>query len=162
MLVASYAGGALAAGLAGGVTATRLGARRAVLVGLALMAFASVGFAFASGFWSLFAARLLQGTASGFTWAGAFAWLLAVVPRERRGQMIGTAMGSATFGAMFGPVVGAAAALAGRDVVFTAFAGSSSSSASGRCGSTTPRRSSRRSRRSSVRCATQRSSAASG
>ncbi len=125
VLVASYAGGALAAGLAGGVTATRLGARRAVLVGLALMAFASVGFAFASGFWSLFAARLLQGTASGFTWAGAFAWLLAVVPRERRGQMIGTAMGSATFGAMFGPVVGAAAALAGRDVVFTALAGSS-------------------------------------
>ncbi len=125
VLVASYAAGALAAGLAGGVTATRLGAQRAVLIGLTLMAFASVGFAFASGFWSLFAARLLQGAASGFTWAGAFAWLLAVVPRERRGQMIGTAMGSATFGAMFGPVVGAAAALAGRDVVFTVLAGSS-------------------------------------
>jgi MFS family permease len=60
---------------------------------------------------------------SGFTWAGAFAWLLAAAPRERRGQLIGTAMGAAVFGALFGPVVGAAAALIGRDVVFTALAG---------------------------------------
>ncbi|MGH2998043.1 MAG: MFS transporter, partial [Gaiellaceae bacterium] len=125
VLVASYAVGALIAGLAGGVAATRLGARRAVLIGLTLMSVASVGFAFAGDFWSLFAARLLQGLASGFTWAGAFAWLLAVVPRERRGEMMGTAMGSATFGAMFGPVVGAAAALAGRDVVFSVLAASS-------------------------------------
>src|SRR5205807_2133945 len=97
------------AGLGGGVAATRLGARRAVLIGLTLVGLASLGFAFAGGFWSLFAARLLQGGGSGFTWAGAFAWLLAAVPRERRGQMMGTAMGSATFGALFGPVVGAAA-----------------------------------------------------
>ncbi|HEX8714249.1 MAG TPA: MFS transporter, partial [Solirubrobacteraceae bacterium] len=125
VLVASYATGALVAGLVGGVTATRLGPRRAVLIGLTLMSVASVGFAFAGDFWSLFGARLVQGLASGFTWAGAFAWLLAVVPRERRGEMMGTAMGSATFGAMFGPVVGAAAALAGRDVVFSVLAGSS-------------------------------------
>jgi MFS family permease len=125
VLVASYATGALAAGIAGGITATRLGPRRAVLIGLMLMAFASVGFAFAGDFWSLFTARLIQGLASGFTWSGAFAWLLAIVPRERRGQMMGTAMGSATFGAMFGPVVGAAAALAGRDVVFSVLAASS-------------------------------------
>ena len=125
VLVASYATGALVAGLIGGVTATRLGPRRAVLIGLTLMSLASVGFAFAGDFWSLFGARLVQGLASGFTWAGAFAWLLAVVPRERRGEMMGTAMGSATFGAMFGPVVGAAAALAGRDVVFSVLAGSS-------------------------------------
>jgi MFS family permease len=125
VLVAAYAGGALVAGLAGGITATRLGARRAVLIGLTLVGLASLGFAFAGNFWSLFAARLLQGGGSGFTWAGAFAWLLAAVPRERRGQMMGTAMGSATFGAMFGPVVGAAAALAGRDVVFSVLAATS-------------------------------------
>lgn len=125
VLVASYATGALVAGLVGGVAATRLGPRRAVLIGLTLMSVASVGFAFAGDFWSLFGARLVQGLASGFTWAGAFAWLLAVVPRERRGEMMGTAMGSATFGAMFGPVVGAAAALAGRSVVFSVLAGSS-------------------------------------
>jgi MFS family permease len=123
VLVAAYATGALVGGLPGGVAAVRLGARRAVLVGLTGMGLASVGFALAGGFWTLFAARLLQGIGSGFTWAGAFAWLLAAAPRERRGELIGAAMGSATFGALFGPVVGAAAALAGRSVVFCALAG---------------------------------------
>jgi MFS family permease len=123
VLVAAYAAGALVGGLPGGAAAARLGPQRAVLVGLTLMGLASLGFAFVHGFWPLFAARFLQGAGSGFTWAGAFAWLLAAAPRERRGEMIGTAMGAAVFGALFGPVVGAAAALLGRDVVFTALAG---------------------------------------
>jgi MFS family permease len=123
VLVAAYAAGALVGGLPGGAAAARLGPQRAVLVGLTLMGLASLGFAFVHGFWPLFAARFLQGAGSAFTWAGAFAWLLAAAPRERRGEMIGTAMGAAVFGALFGPVVGAAAALLGRDVVFTALAG---------------------------------------
>ena len=123
VLVAAYAAGALVGGLPGGAAAARLGAQRAVLVGLTLMGLASLGFAFVHGFWPLFAARFLQGAGSAFTWAGAFAWLLAAAPRDRRGEMIGTAMGAAVFGALFGPVVGAAAALVGRDVVFTALAG---------------------------------------
>src|SRR5436305_1341874 len=94
-LVAAYAGGALLGGLPGGVATARLGARRAVLVGLTLMGLASLGFAFAHGFWPLAAARLLQGAASGFTWAGSFAWLLAAAPRARRGELIGTALGVA-------------------------------------------------------------------
>ena len=123
VLVAAYAAGALVGGLPGGAAAARLGARRAVLVGLALMGLASLGFAFAHGFWPLAGARFLQGVGSGFTWAGAFAWLVAAAPGERRGELIGTAMGAAVFGALLGPVVGAAAALLGRDVVFTALAG---------------------------------------
>lgn len=122
ILVAAYAAGALIGGLPGGVAAVRIGARRAVLVGLTAMGLASLGFAFAGGFWGLFASRLLQGVGSGFTWAGAFAWLLAAAPRGRRGELIGTAMGAAVFGALFGPVVGAAAALAGRGIVFAALA----------------------------------------
>ena len=122
-LVAAYAAGALIGGLPGGFAATRLGPRRAVLVGLAGMGLASVGFAFAQSFWALFAARLLQGGGSAFTWAGALAWLIAAAPRERRGELLGSAMGAAVFGAMFGPVVGAAAALAGRAVIFCALAG---------------------------------------
>ena len=122
-LVAAYAAGALVGGLPGGAAAARLGARRAVLVGLALMGLSSLGFAFAHGFDALLAARFLQGLASGFTWAGAFAWLLAAAPRERRGELIGTALGAAVFGALFGPVVGAVAALVGRAAVFTALAG---------------------------------------
>jgi len=123
VLVAAYAAGALVAGFVGGLATTRFGPRRAVLMGLTSMGIAGVGFAFANGFWTLFAARLFQGAGSGFTWAGSFAWLLAATPRERRGEMLGTAMGSATFGAMLGPVVGAAAALAGRGVVFATLAG---------------------------------------
>jgi MFS family permease len=123
ILVAAYAGGALVGGIPGGAAAVHLGARRAVLVGLGGMGLASLGFAWAGGFWSLFAARLLQGCGSGFTWAGAFAWLLAAAPRNRRGELIGSAMGAAVFGALFGPVIGAVAALAGRAAVFTALAG---------------------------------------
>jgi MFS family permease len=122
VLVAAYAAGALVGGLPGGAAAARLGARRAVLVGLALMGLASLGFAFVHGFWPLAGARFLQGVGSGFTWAGAFAWLLAATPSGRRGEVIGTAMGAAVFGALLGPVVGGAAALIGRDVVFTVLA----------------------------------------
>jgi MFS family permease len=122
LLVAADGAGALVGGLPGGAAAARLGPRRAVLGGLALMGLASLGFAFAPSFWPLATARFLQGCASGFTWAGAFAWLLAAAPRERRGELIGTALGAAVFGALFGPVVGAAAALLGRGTVFTALA----------------------------------------
>ena len=122
-LVAAYAAGALVGGIPGGLAAARLGARRAVVVGLTAMGASSVGFAFAGSFGTLFAARFVQGCGSAFTWAGAFAWLLAAAPRERRGQLIGSAMGAAVFGALFGPVVGAAAALAGRAVIFCALAG---------------------------------------
>ncbi len=123
VLVGAYAAGALMGGLPGGAAAARIGAQRAVLIGLTLMGLSSLGFAFAHGFTALAAARFLQGAGSAFTWAGAFAWLLAAAPRDRRGELIGTAMGAAVFGALFGPVVGAAAALVGRDVVFTALAG---------------------------------------
>jgi MFS family permease len=122
-LVAAYAAGALVGGLPGGWATARLGARRAVLVGLAGMAIASIGFAFADSFSTLFVARFVQGLGSAFTWSGSFAWLLAAAPRERRGELIGSAMGAAVFGAMFGPVIGAAAALAGRAVIFCGLAG---------------------------------------
>src|SRR2546423_3541289 len=123
VLVGAYAAGALIGGLPGGLATARLGARKAVLVGLTFRGLASLGFAFAHGFWPLFGARLLQGAASGFTWAGSFAWLLAAAPRDRRGELIGTAMGAAVFGALFGPVIGAAAALLGRAAIFSALAG---------------------------------------
>jgi MFS family permease len=119
LLVAAYAAGALLGGLPGGVAAARMGPRRAVLTGLALMAIASLGFAFSEDLGQLVATRLLQGIGSAFTWAGAFSWLIAAAPRERRGTVIGTAMGAAVFGALFGPVVGALAAEVGRAAVFS-------------------------------------------
>ena len=123
VLVGAYAAGALVGGLPGGAAAARLGPQRAVLVGLTLMGLASLGFAFAHSYWALAGARFLQGCGSAFTWAGAFAWLLAAAPRERRGELIGSAMGAAIFGSLFGPVVGAIAVLLGRAPVFAALAG---------------------------------------
>jgi MFS family permease len=123
ILVAAYAAGALIGGLPGGFAAVRIGPRRAILVGLALMGLSSVGFAVAGSFSLLFAARLFQGMGSAFTWAGAFSWLLAAGARERRGELIGAAMGAAVAGALFGPVIGAAAALLGRAEVFSSLGG---------------------------------------
>jgi MFS family permease len=122
-LVAAYAAGALIGGLPGGFAAVRIGPRRSVLVGLALMGVSSIGFALAGSFSILFVARLFQGLGSAFTWSGALAWLLAAAPRERRGELIGAAMGAAVGGALFGPVVGAAAALAGRAAIFSGLGG---------------------------------------
>jgi MFS family permease len=123
LLVAAYAAGALVGALPGGLAAVRMGPRRAVLAGLALMGCSILGFAFAHSYGALLLARFAQGVGSAFTWSGAFAWLLAVAPVSRRGEMIGTAMGAAVAGELLGPVVGAVAALAGRTAIFTALAG---------------------------------------
>jgi MFS family permease len=123
VLTASYAVGALLGSLPGGFAAVRVGPKRAVLMGLALMGVASIGFALADSFPTLLAERVLQGCGSAFTWAGAFSWLLAAAPRSRRGELIGIAMGAAVVGALFGPVLGAAAALVGRAPIFGALAG---------------------------------------
>src|SRR5271165_3936577 len=120
-LVAAYAAGALLAGLPAGRVSVRFGPRRAVLGGLALMGIASLGFALADSYPELLVARILQGTGSAFTWAGSFAWLLHAAG-DRRGELIGKAMGAAVVGALLGPVVGAAADLAGREVIFSGLA----------------------------------------
>jgi len=120
-LVAAYAAGALVAGLPAGRATVRFGPRRAVLAGLALMSLASVAFAFAGSYPALLSARVFQGAGSAFTWAGSFAWLLHAAG-DRRGELIGRAMGAAVIGALLGPVVGAAAALAGRGFIFAALA----------------------------------------
>jgi MFS family permease len=123
VLVAAYAAGALVGGLPGGMAAVRFGSRRTVLFGLGMMGLASLGFAFAGSFPALLGARLAQGAGSACTWAGAFAWLLSSAPPARHGALIGNAMAAAVFGALFGPVVGTAAALLGRAPTFACMAG---------------------------------------
>jgi MFS family permease len=121
-LVAAYAAGALIGGLPGGRAAARIGPRRAVLVGLALMGLASIGFAFAHGYWELLTARAIQGMGSAFTWAGAFTWLMNSAAPGQRGALIGRAMSAAVFGELLGPVLGVAASAAGRATVFATLA----------------------------------------
>src|ERR671918_1483314 len=118
LLVAAYAAGALLGALPGGIAASRLGPKRAVLAGLVLMAVASLGFGFAGDAWTLGISRLVQGFGSALSWAGALAWLVASTPRERRGEMLGTAIGAAIFGALLGPALGAVAVRVGTQSAF--------------------------------------------
>src|SRR4249920_2944595 len=113
VLFAVYGAGVLAAAVPGGLAASRLGPKRAVLLGLALTAVATLGFGLADSVWTLGVARFAQGVGSAFSWAGALAWLMAVAAPGRRGTLIGTAMGAAVFGALLGPTLGAVATLAG-------------------------------------------------
>jgi MFS family permease len=109
LLVGSFGAGALLGGIPGDLAAARFGPKRAVVVGLGLLAVASFAFAAAEGPWALGLARLVQGASSTITWAGALAWLTVATPRERRGELIGTAFGAAVFGAILGPMFGAVA-----------------------------------------------------
>jgi MFS family permease len=118
LLVAAYAAGVLVGALPGGIAAARFGPRTAALAGLLVIAAASLGFAFASDEWSLGASRLVQGLGSALSWSGGLAWLVAIAPRERRGEMLGTALAGAIVGALLGPVVGGVAALAGTKPTF--------------------------------------------
>jgi MFS family permease len=117
-LSAMYAAGVLTASVPGGLAASRFGPKRAVVVGVALTAAASLGFGLATSAWTLAVARLAQGIGSAFSWAGALAWLVSAAPPGRRGTLIGTVMGSAVFGALLGPVLGAAATLVGVRATF--------------------------------------------
>ena len=84
------------------------------------MSLACLGFGFAGSAWELGVSRLFQGFGSTLSWAGGFTWLVSVAPRERRGQILGTAIGAAVFGAIFGPVLGGAAAVVGTRPTFIA------------------------------------------
>jgi MFS family permease len=123
VLVAAYPFGVLLGGVPGGILTARIGPRTAVILGLVVFCVTTVVFAFADTFGVLVAARVAEGVGSALTWSGSLAWLIAEAPRDRRGELVGTAMGAAVFGALIGPALGAAAAFVGRGVVFTLVAG---------------------------------------
>lgn len=123
ILTAAYAAGTLIASLPAGLLATRLGPRRTVIGGLLLLGVASVAFGFVEQIVLLDAARFAQGAAGALIWSGALTWLITTAPAERRGSVIGTALGAAVAGALFGPALGALAAEVGTEPVFGAVFG---------------------------------------
>jgi MFS family permease len=122
VLTGAYAAGALLGALPSGWLAVRFGARRTVVIGLALMSIASLGFAFGSTVGALDAMRFLQGVGGACSWAGGLGWLVSSAPAERRGRLIGSAMSAALGGLLLGPVVGAVARGVGPKAPFTAIA----------------------------------------
>ena len=123
ILTASYAVGTLLASLPAGYVAARFGPRRTVIGGLTLLTAASCAFGFADQVLLLDGARFMQGIASALTWSGAFTWLVAGSPAERRGAVIGTALGMAIAGSLLGPPLGALATAIGTEPVFSTLAG---------------------------------------
>ena len=122
VLSASYAVGALVGSLPAGWIAARWGVRPAVLLGLAVLGVSSVVFGLADDVWVLDAARFAQGAGGGGLWAGGLAWLLAEAPRDRRAELMGSALGAAIVGALLGPALGALASVAGTGRTFVGVA----------------------------------------
>ena len=122
VLQAMYPAGALLAAIPGGMAAARFGVKRTVLTGLILLAVTTTTFGFATSQWLLDLARFVQGVSSAFSWTGALSWLVAAAPPGRRGQLIGTAMGTAITGALCGPVLGALASYTGTGPAFAGVA----------------------------------------
>ena len=129
ILVAGFALGSLAGAVPAGWVSTRLGSKVAVVLGMTSLAVASLAFATAGSLSTLMAARFVQGASSALSWSGGIGWLLSAAPQERRGQLLGVALGAGIFGGAFGPVLGSLAALTSRSVVFTGVAALASATA---------------------------------
>jgi predicted MFS family arabinose efflux permease len=118
VLTASYPAGMIPGSLIGGWIASRAGVRRTTVVGLLLFTGAVVAFGFGSEIGVLDGLRFVQGIGCGCVWGGGLTWVIAISPPGRRGEMIGSALASAIFGTLIGPMLGTLAVAAGTSVVF--------------------------------------------
>ena len=118
LLAAAYPAGMLPGSLLGGWVARRAGVRRATVVGLLLFTAAIAPYGFGSSIAVLDGLRFVQGIACGLIWSGGLAWVIAVAPRGRRGEVLGSVLASAIFGTLVGPILGTLAVAIGTEAVF--------------------------------------------
>ncbi len=118
ILVAAYPTGTLLFAIPGGLVASKVGVRRAVVIGLTFMSAATLVFGFGHSTVLIDLARFVQGMGGACTWAGGLAWLASAVPVERRAAALGVAFSAAVGGALFGPLVGALASKVGTGPAF--------------------------------------------
>ena len=109
VMTASYPAGMLVASLPGGALAVRRGPRFTVIAALVLLVISTVGFGLLERRRRFDIARFVEGVGGACSWAGGLAWIVAVTPAERRGAVMGSALGTSIAGALFGPAVGALA-----------------------------------------------------
>jgi MFS family permease len=120
VLQAAYPAGVLVGSLPSGFATVRLGARTTAVTGLVLMAATTLTFGLADNVYMLDGARFGQGLVSACAWTAGFSWLVSWAPAGRRGKLIGAAMATAIVGALFGPVAGGLASVAGTAKIFGA------------------------------------------
>jgi predicted MFS family arabinose efflux permease len=123
VLAAAYPAGMIPGALLGGWIATRAGVRRTTVVGLLLFTGAIVAFGFGSDLAMLDGLRFVQGIACGCIWGGGLAWVIAISPRERRGEALGSVFAAAIFGTVIGPALGTVAVATGTAFVFVCVGG---------------------------------------
>lgn len=119
VMTASYPVGTLVGSLPGGMLAARAGPKPTVAAGLALLAGSTIAFALLHDAVALDCARFVEGLGGAFSWAGGLAWIVAETSTERRGALIGRALGAAVGGSLFGPVIGTLANAIGRRGAFS-------------------------------------------
>ncbi len=106
MLFASFGVTLLVLSIPMGAISDRIGRKGPMMVGLVMLAAATLAFAYAQSLPMLFAARLLQGAADGMTWIVGFAMIADLYGPDERGRAMGLAMAGSTLGIIIGPVIG--------------------------------------------------------
>ena len=106
-VIAGFAIGRLIFELQAGFLADKLGLTRTMILGLGILIGASTLAGFASSYWVLLFARLLEGIASSIYVSAAIAFVLLSSDAAKRGTNIGSYQSILMLGPIIGPVVGA-------------------------------------------------------
>jgi DHA1 family solute carrier family 18 vesicular amine transporter 1/2 len=106
MLFGSFGVALLMLSIPMGAISDRLGRKGPMIGALALLAGATLLFAYAQSLAMLFVARMLQGAADAVTWVVGFALIADLYGEDERGRAMGLAMGGSTLGFIIGPLVG--------------------------------------------------------
>jgi predicted MFS family arabinose efflux permease len=123
LLASAYVLGAVTATVPAAVSWGRFGVKVTAVVGLGVLAAANLAFGHADTYLTLLAAQFVAGLGAGAMWVAAMGWLIEVTPADRRGEVIGAAVGLTALGEIAGPIIGGVAATAGRGVTYGGIAG---------------------------------------